>query len=260
VTGQTVVATANVLRSLRSPDAQAALDGVLEVEPDLVGLQEWEFYRVGQLRRSGSVAVNPLSGLRLRRRRRDARSTAGPSYVWNMAFLGGCAVGARADRYDLLWSGVRLLSRPGRADRPDRPFGLEPPRFANSAVYRDRRRDRRVALISYHLAAGVQHAGRYRDDRPRLSARHRGEIAALGRVIDRHLTAGHVVYAVGDSNFDGLRLTPLVSAWDGRDDHPGTHGSSRKIDDVHAASAATDVRLLSNASDHRAVIVTRIDD
>ena len=56
------------------------------------------------------------------------------------------------------------------------PFGLEPPRLATVAEYGDRILRKRVTVISYHLAAGVQRAGAYRADRPRLCSRHAGEI------------------------------------------------------------------------------------
>jgi hypothetical protein len=78
--------------------------------------------------------------------------------------------------------------------------------------------------------------------------------------VGEQLGLGRVVYAVGDSNFDGLRLAGLVSAWEGRDDETGTLvASRRKIDDVHGPGPATTVSLLTNESDHRAVVVRRPD-
>lgn len=256
MSSQTVVATANVLRSLGRADARAALQGVLELKPDLVGLQEWEVFRLPLLRETGSVTLAPFR----KPRWRASRVRRTDAYAWCAAPVGGCAVGARADRYELLRCTSRLLSRPGRAERADRPFGMEPPRLATVAEYLDLLRRKRVTLISYHLAAGVQRAGAYRTDRPRLCARHTGEIGSLQRIVDRYLAAGHDVYAVGDSNFHGMRLNRLTSIWEGRDDHAGTHGGGRKIDDVHGPSAATEVRLLVNKSDHRAVVATRLDD
>jgi hypothetical protein len=253
VTSQTVVATANVLRSLRSDVAGAALRGVLELEPDLVGLQEWELTRFGLLRRTGSVGLVHPFGVRLRRRGRISY----PNYVWSMPLLGGCVVGARTDRFELIDVASRLLSSLGRADKPDRPLGIEPPRLVTIAVYVDRRRARRVSLLNYHLAPGVQSRGVYRDDRPKLTARHRREVATLQRHVDEQLARGHDVYAVGDSNFDGLRLSGITSAWEGREDHPGTHGKTRKIDDVHGPGEATSVTMVTNASDHKALLVSR---
>lgn len=127
------------------------------------------------------------------------------------------------------------------------------------ATYCDTERDRTVCLVNYHLAPGVQARGRYRDDRPILAARHRHEVRRLQRLVDEQLAAGHVVYAVGDSNFDGLRLSGVTSAWSGREDELGTLGSRRKVDDVHGPGPAAAVELLTTASDHKALIVARTD-
>jgi len=67
------------------------------------------------------------------------------------------------------------------------------------------------------------------------------------------------VYAVGDANFDGLRLNGLTSAWEGRESDPGTLGPRRKIDDVHGPGPAASVTVLTSRSDHKAVIVGRED-
>jgi endonuclease/exonuclease/phosphatase family metal-dependent hydrolase len=255
MTGQTVVATANVLYQLGSRDAREALASVLETGPDLVGLQEWNVTRYRLLRETGSVQLMPRLGPPRRRGRR--RATGG--YQWVTPFLGGCAVGARAGRFVLLDSRSRTLSGPGRAERPDHWLNLEPPRIATVAVYHDTERDRTVCLVDYHLAPGVQARGRYRDDRPVLATRHRHELRNLQSIVDAQLAAGHVVYAVGDSNFDGLRLSGLTSAWQGREHEPGTLGSRRKVDDVHGPGPATSLTLLTNASDHKALIVARSD-
>jgi hypothetical protein len=85
-------------------------------------------------------------------------------------------------------------------------------------------------------------------------------VRRIDRLVGEQLSLGRVVYAMGDSNFDGLRLAGLTSAWDGRDDDTGTLvASRRKIDDVHGPGPATTVSLLSNDSDHRAVVVRRCD-
>ena len=250
VTSQTVVASANVLRSLSRGDARAALAGVLDAAPDLVGLQEWNVTRIPLLRETGSVGVVPGAHLRVGGR--------GAGYLWSAPLIGGCAVGARADRFDLLESHVRLLSRPGRADRPNRR-GLELPRLATVGIYLDRTADHTLCLVNYHLVPSVQARGNYQSDRPRLVARHQGEVSGLQRIVDEQLGLGRVVYAVGDSNFDGLRLRGLTSAWEGRETDPGTLGGERKIDDVHGPGRAASVTLLTNASDHKAVIARRDD-
>ena len=232
--GGTVVATANILCSLPPALARDALHVVLSAEPDLVGLQEW----------------GP-------RRRRLLAETSG--YLWAAPLVGGCPVGVRADRYDLLACRARVLAGPGLCDLGVRRVPLLPARVATLAVLHDRETGRTVSLLSFHLTPGVQRRGGYRADRPRLAARHRREVAALRRLVDEQLALGHVVHAVGDSNFDGLSLPPLTSAWLGREDGPGTLGSARKIDDVHGPGAATSVVLLETPSDHKAVLVTRPD-
>jgi hypothetical protein len=247
---ETVVATANVEYHLPLDRAHEALGLVLAREPDLVGLQEWHLPRVPSLRRVGSVVVPPLTRVRLGRR-------AAP-YAWTATLVGGCAVGARADRYLQLDGRAHLLSAPGFAEKPDRFLGLEPPRFAAVGVYRDRYADRTVALISYHLVPGVERAGRYRTDRPRLVARHLRERRRLQALVDRLLDQGHVVFAVGDANVDGLRLDRLTSCWDGRPDGPGTLGA-RRVDDVHGPGPAVSVDLVTTPSDHRALVVGRPD-
>lgn len=229
----TTVATANVLRDLRRGPAGQALSDLLALEPDLVGLQEWGVSRKRLLRRRS------------------------PGYVWVTPVLGGCPVGARAERYDVLRSSSRALGWVGRSDRGARSLPVLPARFATVAVLLDRQMGREVTVVNFHLVPGVQRKGRYRDDRPLLVGRHRREVRALARVVEEQLSRGGEVYATGDSNFHGLRLPGLTSAWEGRDDAPGTLGSRRRIDDVHGPGPADSVVLLTNASDHKAVVVTR---
>jgi hypothetical protein len=250
VTSHTVVASANVLCTLSQDEARQALKGVLALSPDLVGLQEWSLARVRLLRESGSIGLVPQLGPRL---------GGGGGYLWSSPLVGGCAVGARADRFELVRCRAEVLSRAGRAERPERRLGIEPPRIATVATYRDRLHSRTVSLLNYHLAPGVQGGGRYREDRPLLSARHQGEVRRVQALVDELLSLGHDVYAVGDSNFDGLRLSGLTSAWEGRDAEPGTLGPRRKIDDVHGPGRAESVILLTSASDHKAVVVDRVD-
>ena len=247
---QTVVASANILYKLDPDDARAALTQVLEARPDLVGLQEWYVTRLRLLRGFGDVRVVP--GWR----------TGGndPAYHWVSAVAGGNVVGARADRFEPVSARVVFLSGIGRSDLPDRFLRLEPPREVTIGVFRDLARDRTVALLGYHLVPGVQAGAEYRADRPRLVRRHRGEIRRLERLIAEHRQAGHDVYAVGDANFDGLRLAGLTSTWEGREDHPGTIGkATRKVDDVHGPGPAGAVTLLTTPSDHRAVVATLPD-
>jgi hypothetical protein len=134
---------------------------------------------------------------------------------------------------------------------------LEPGRAATVAVYRDLQADRTVCLVDYHLVSGVQAGGRYRTDRPVLTARHRREAVMLGRIVREQLAEGHVVLAAGDSNFHGLRIEGLTSAWEGREHQPGTLGLHRQVDDVHGPGPAEAVTVVTTASDHRAIVVRR---
>lgn len=247
------VATANVLCTLGLDDARNALRGVLELAPDLVGLQEWNLSRYRLLQQTGRLGTVPHVGGRLRR---DDNGLT-PHYLWNAPLVGGCAVGARADRFELIQCRPRLLSWIGRADRPDRWLRVEPPRVATAAVYRHLQANLTVCLVSYHLAPGVQARGRYRADRPILVSRHQSEVRELERLVDDHLRLGQVVFAAGDSNFDGLRVAGLTSAWEGREDDPGTLGPQRKVDDVLGPGTAESVTLRISESDHKAMVVRR---
>jgi hypothetical protein len=248
------VASANILYKLPAREARVALTQVLAERPDLVGLQEWYVSRLRLLRRFGDVRVVPSLGTGLLAQPRD------PAYHWVSAVAGGNVVGARADRFDPLSARVEFLSRIGRSDRPDRFLHTEPPRVVTIGVFRDRHRGRTVAMMSYHLAPGVEVGARYHPDRPILRKRHEAEVRRLERLVAEHQAAGHLVYAVGDSNFDSLRLAGLTSSWEGREDHPGTIGSgTRKLDDVQGPGRASEVTLLTTPSDHKAVVAVRPD-
>jgi endonuclease/exonuclease/phosphatase family metal-dependent hydrolase len=222
-----VVATANVLGTLRRGEAGAAVAAVLEHQPDLVALQEWHPWRAGVLGRFGD-------------------------YEWFTPVLGGCVVGARRERFRTLTRRTWPLSPPGRADRSGRFLGLEPPRRAATTLHLDHRTGAQVLTVSFHLASQVQGRGdAYRADRPVLVARHQREAAALARLV-----AGRQepTYVCGDSNFHGFGLPGLVSAWRDRADAGGTLGPRRRIDDVLAPEAPLDVLTVATPSDHLAVV------
>jgi endonuclease/exonuclease/phosphatase family metal-dependent hydrolase len=230
---ETVVATANILSSLRPVDARAAVEAVLAAGPDIVGLQEWGWSRRTLLPRA--------------------------EFAWLAPRYGGNPVGARRDRFDLLRVQLRALGWLARCELGVRPVPVLPPRFATVAVLRDRLLDRTVSVVNYHLVPGVQSRGAYRADRPLLAARHRSEVRRLEALIHDEQASAPVTFALGDSNFDGLRLPDLTSAWHGREDGPGTLGSHRKIDDVFGPGPATAVTRVTTASDHQAILVARPD-
>lgn len=252
----TSVVTANLLFKLSRADAALALRTVLAEEPDLVGLQEWYVSRTDLLSRTGDVLLAPSLGLL----RIPSAGQRANGYHWVATIGAGSAVGARADRFDLIEGHAIVLSGPGRAERTDYLLNAEPPRIAAVGIFRDRVVDRTVALISYHFVSGAQTGGVYRADRPRLVARHRAEVRRVESLIAEYQRAGHTVYAVGDANFHLLPLAGLTSTWVGREDEPGTIGDGiRKIDDVHGPGPATSVRLIRTPSDHRAVFSVRPD-
>src|SRR3954454_21231335 len=98
-----LVATANVLRTLDAQAAGCVVDGLLEHQPDLVGLQECGLKRYPVLRRRGRVGLLPG---------RLVGAGRGSGYLWLMPMTGGCAVGARVDRFEPLDAELRLLSGP----------------------------------------------------------------------------------------------------------------------------------------------------
>jgi hypothetical protein len=250
----TVVASANILYKLPIHDARSALTQVLAHDPDLVGLQEWYVSRLRLLREFGQVRVVPPLGSQLLGRPSD------PAYHWVSAVAGGNVVGARAARFEPVSARVAFVSGFGRSDRPDRALGIEPPREVTIGVFRDRELPRTVALMSYHLTPGVEVDAAYIPERPRLQRRHRSDVQRLERLVADHRRAGHVVYAVGDSNFDRLRLAGLTSAWEGREHDLGTIGrGTRKLDDVQGPGPATSVTLLTTPSDHKALVAVRPD-
>ncbi len=256
--GRTIdVATANIQDSLGAAAALSALNAVLALEPDLVGLQEWYPTRLRVLSRTGPVRL-VLPGVTGWVGKAPATAST-PGYLWNAPLLGGCAVGARADRFEPVSCRTRLLSAPGLTDRGRRRRGPEPGRAATVTVHRDLHVDRTVCLVNFHLVSGVQSGGRYRQERPALVTRHRHEADALTALVREQLALGHVVHATGDSNFDGFRIDGLTSAWEGRTHHPGTLGPRRKVDDVHGPGPAERVTVVTTGSDHAALVVRRPD-
>ena len=224
------VATANVRDALPRGKALRTLRLVADQVPDLIGLQEWSILR------------------------RRLLHEAAPRYDWHAPVVGGCPVGVRRDRFEVLRRRTRVLSRPGWVARVPGKWRPEPGRVVGLVVCRDRDSDRTIAMISFHLVSGVQHRGEYRQDRQRLVGRHRHESATLGRLVTELTDEGHLVCAAGDSNFHGFRLPGLVSCWTGHA-AAGTLGT-RLVDAVFWPTPASSVALVETPSDHRAVIST----
>jgi hypothetical protein len=224
------VATANIRDGLPRREARAALRLVADEDPDLIALQEWSLLR-----------------------RRLLREVA-PGYEWHTPVVGGCPVGVRRDRFEILHRGTRPLSWPGAEALSPRRWSLVPGRVAGVVVCGDLASGRVVAMVSFHLVPGVQRDGDYRRDRRFLVSRHGHESTRLENLIAELTGDGHLVCAAGDTNFHGFLLPGLVSCWSGHE-APGTLGT-RLVDTVFWHTAADSVKLVEIPSDHRAVIAT----
>lgn len=216
--------------------ARADLLRVLdEARPTLGGLQEWGRSRDSILDASGySHARGPKGGgpvlwdetrYRLHSEPRSVR-LARPEFVGHLP--------GRRSRLGASWATEVILD-----DLPgDTPDGSQ------------------TVVLNYHFTAEVQVGTGYRRDlahRLRVM-RHKRERRRLGRRARWHKRRGRRVYAVGDSNFAGMRLGGFVSCWDGHDG--GTLGP-RAVDIVFAATRPVGKpHTHKTHSDHRAVAVT----
>ncbi len=129
------------------------------------------------------------------------------------------------------------------------------PSFATLGVFHDAAMSEQVSLINAHLTADVQAGDGY--DKAKTHAkrvrRHKAEVRALRRLVLARRLRGDRVYVVGDFNFDGQRLAPLVSCWK---DRRGATLGNRAVDIVFGRERADAVKTLPNKSDHRAVVAT----
>lgn len=224
------IASANMIYTLPDEQATRSLDQVLAYQPDAIGLQEWFTRRAHLL---------PTE-----------------HYEWYTPRIAGCPIGYLRDRYELLDSYPVWLSWYGKPDPGARDIKRLRPRIAAVVVLRERVWGRRYSILNYHLDPAVQAHGLYREDRPILVRRHRNEARRLRLAVARALDQGNEVYAMGDSNFHGFSIPSLVSAWQGREDSPGTWGH-RRIDDVFGPEPATAVTYVETDSDHLAIVVDR---
>lgn len=227
----TRVATANVRVTLDHLQAAQALQSVLELNPDVGGLQEWP-------------------------KGRDALLKAAPAYDFARNDAGGGPVFWRRDRYGLLRCRAVVLHGRSFVGRLVGRKSTLPPSVATLAVLCDDETDGEVTVINYHLTAEVQHGGAYRSDRahrPRVR-RHKREVHKLARVARRQARKGRKVILLGDTNFDGLRIKGLTSCWVAAGLAKGGTLGNRRVDIIFATSAPKQIRLVKTPSDHRAVI------
>lgn len=202
--------------------------------PHIIGLQEWRRTRDSLLR-----------GLARSTRYRHVRTP----------LAGGTVVVFDTGRYRLRGSRSKLLTGPTLTPPTPGRRRLLGANHATVAILEDRTTGARLAVISFHLTAHVQAGDRYRRDQSARVRRHRREVARLERFVARQQRKGRDVYAMGDTNYHGLRLRGLTSAWSGHA-RPGTHGR-RTIDEVYGPGRTDNVRTLPTASDHHAVIADR---
>lgn len=235
-----VVATANVYSGVTLHQAKAAVTRILDPTDGLtgrvnaLGLQEWGRGRDRILRR--------LTG-----------------YTHRRSILGGGPIVLDTTRYRVIRHRAHVLAAPGRVDKSPGRRRFLGPSLATVVIAHDTALDEEVTFVNYHLTAEVQAGGDYRRDRPLRVARHRREVARLERLIARQQAKGRTVYAMGDSNYHGLRLRRLTSAWATPKARAlgGTHaGGSRQIDDVYGPGPA-EVAIVRIPGDHDAVKTAR---
>lgn len=223
------VATANVFKGLALDKASAAVDTVLIHRPDILALQEWARGRDGILRKiPGYGFCRPAGG--------------GGPVVYGARFS---PVRCRA---------VTLARREFVGHLVGRRSRLAA-NAANLTILCDDETGGEVAVINYHLTAEVQTGGRYRRDlghRLRVR-RHKRERRRLSRLVRRQQRKGRRVFALGDTNYDGMTLPPLRSCWRGR--RGGTLGA-RAVDVIFAETDADAVRTVKTGSDHLAAVAT----
>lgn len=236
MTRDTVV-YANVKVTLGIRAADRALRTVIAKaghHPDVIGLGEWGRNRESILHR--------LSG-----------------YDWRRPLRGGGPLGLDRTRYRVKHVRGRMLVGLSHVEadegNPRRTLG---PSWCTEVIAYDHALDEETAFLLYHLTAGIQGAnGGYKTKtHPQRVARHKREVAALGRLVVKHWQTGRAVYALGDSNFDGMTLPGVVSAWAGHNDAHGGDLGSRRVSDVFGPGDAV-TELVRDGSDHRAVIATR---
>lgn len=225
-----VVATANIFKGMDLDAARAAVDTVLTHGPHILALEEWGRQRDGILRdlsKRGYSFARPGRG-------------GGPVVLARGFGLERC-YGVRLSRAEVVG---HLVGRKNRL----------PESIATVVLCHDESTGDDLAVVEFHLTAEVQFGGRYRRDPAHLLRvlRHRRERRRLRRLV-RKLEHKRTVYALGDTNYDGMSLPPLRSCWDGG--KQGTLGG-RAVDVVFARQRPVKVRTVVTGSDHRAVVAT----
>lgn len=225
-----VIGSANIRDTLPDAAAQEAVRAWLSEGVELGALQEWA---------RGRDRLIP--GGHIKHGRGDQ---GGGPIVWN------------ATRYEPVRpiKAKRLVGGGLVGRLPGRRSTLGPS-WATLGVFHDEVLGQQVSLINVHLTAEVQQGAGYRKDgqHAKRVRRHKAEVRAIKRLVLARRLRGDRVYVVGDTNYDGLELEPLVSCWKGRSG--GTLGG-RAVDYVFAPERADRVQTIHTKSDHRAVVAT----
>ncbi len=227
-----VIGTCNVKDTLPDNAAEAAARSWLREGVELGGLQEWGRHRDHILDKLQNGHYRHGRGIK-----------GGGPIVWNRTRYEP----VRAIKTKTLVGGGFMGKLPGRRSR----LG---PSYATLGVFHDDVLGERVSLINVHLTAEVQERGEYRTEKShrRRVARHKAEVRAIRRLILARRLRGDRVYVVGDFNYDGLEIPPLVSCW--RNRSGATLGPTRAVDIVFAPERADAVNTFYNKSDHRSVV------
>ena len=239
----TKVLTANIKDTLPDAIAKADVKHLLrEANADLGGLQEWNAVRdhLFQAARDelgshpGGWARGPHGG--------------GPGF-WNRL-----RYEQRTVKSIRLARGELVGHLPGRRDRLGPSWATEI--VLDDLGYNSNPDGSQTVLLVFHLTAEVQKGAGYRKDlahRLRVM-RHKREKRRLGRRARFHQRRGRKVYALGDSNYDGMQLGGLKNCWDGYD---GATLGPRAVDIVFSTSKPmSKPSTITTHSDHKAVVVT----
>lgn len=236
--------TCNIKVDLSDADAEQVLKRFLHVgHPQLAGILEWD---------GPKPDLNPrVTDERLQ------KATADTRYRFARPRDAGSPQVYDAVRYHLMsMLPVRLVGAEFVGHLPGRKSRLGPS-TASVGIYEDRLLGGEATCIAAHLTAEVERGGGYRTDLAhRLRVRrHKRERRALARLVRKHQERGRRVYVVGDFNYDGMALEPLVACWVGhkRAEQSGTLGN-RSVDYVYAEDRAMSVQVIPTKSDHDGVV------
>lgn len=229
-----IVAYHNIFVGLNRFEAREALESVLEANPDLVGLGEWGPNRMGILAREDE-------------------------YEWVKPGASYPPIGAKKSRYRKVSSrGVTLAEGRPVDKKPGKPSrGFLPDNHATVVVWEEIETGHIVTTVCFHLPSGTEAHGAWRRLAGSLTRRARMAREAkrkLRKIARNQWSRGRRVYIMGDTNFDQMKLLPLISCWKGRTAR-STHGS-RTIDEIYAQRRATRAITLRTHSDHKAVIAS----